>query len=175
MQKAVFLDRDGVINRNAPEGQYITRWEDFEFLPKVADGIHLLHQANFAVIVVSNQRCVAKGLLAVQELEDMHRRMLDHLARSNAKIDAVYYCPHDNVPACPCRKPAPGMLLHAAQEQSIDLSRSWMVGDSDSDMEAGKSAGCRTVRILTPEPPPRTPADLTADSLYEAAVKITSS
>lgn len=174
MHRAVFLDRDGVINRRAPQGQYITQWEDFELLPKVPAGIQLLNEANFAIIVVSNQRCVAKGLLTIQELEAIHQRMLHQLASSNARIDAVYYCPHDDVLACSCRKPAPGMLLLAAEEHSIDLSNSWMVGDSDSDVEAGKRAGSRTIRILRPESSPRTPADLTADSLYDAATRIAS-
>src|SRR6516225_930799 len=128
MRRAVFLDRDGVINRKAPEGQYVTRWQDFEFLPQVAEAIQLLNRAELAVIIVSNQRCVAKGLITTENLEAIHRRMLDQLAAVNARIKAVYYCPHDNTPPCSCRKPAAGMLVQAALDHSIDLSRSWMVG-----------------------------------------------
>jgi D-glycero-D-manno-heptose 1,7-bisphosphate phosphatase len=172
MPKAVFLDRDGVINRKAPDGQYITRWEDVEFLPRVAEAIALLNRARFSVIVVSNQRGVAKGLLSGEELERMHRRMVEHLAASNASITAVYFCPHDIEPACTCRKPAPGMLFQAAREHLIDLPNSWMVGDSDTDVQAGRNAGCKTVRILRSEVIPEIEADLSAPSLFKAAQKL---
>ena len=147
MNKAAFLDRDGVINRKAPEGEYITSWEAMEILPGVAEAITLLHRSGFRTIVVSNQRCVAKGLITIDELEALHHRMCDVLAQAGAKIDAVYYCPHENEPICQCRKPQPGMLLQAAREHNIDLSASWMIGDSRADMEAGKNAGCRTAIV----------------------------
>ena len=175
MHRAVFLDRDGVVNRKAPEGQYIVRWEDFEFLPGVPEGIRHLNEANFSVVVVSNQRCTAKGLITSHQLEHIHRCMIDELAAANAIIDAVYYCPHEVESQCACRKPAPGMLVRAAQEHSLDLNASWMVGDSDLDILAGKAAGCRTVRILRPETAALVASDLIADSLLEAAVKILSS
>jgi D-glycero-D-manno-heptose 1,7-bisphosphate phosphatase len=127
MGKAAFLDRDGVINRKASEGEYITRWEDFQFLPRVAEGIALLNRAGLAVIVVSNQRCVAKGLLSIAELELIHQRMVEQLAASNAFLTGIYYCPHDNHLSCSCRKPAPGMLLQAACEHAIDLTNSWIL------------------------------------------------
>ena len=174
MRRAVFLDRDGVINVRAPEGQYVTSWEEFHFLPQVAAAIALLNEAHFTAIVVSNQRCVAKGLIAQEDLEVMHQRMVHHLSGAKARIEAVYYCPHDNEPRCTCRKPAPGMLIWAAKEHSLDLSESWMVGDSDIDIAAGKSAGCRTVRIVSPGLPPKVAAELTAVSLYDAARKLTS-
>lgn len=148
MNSAVFLDRDGVINRKAIEGEYITSWEEMELLPGVAEGIALLNRAGFCVIVVTNQRCVAKGLISETDLQDMHTRMREVLARDGAVIDAIYYCPHDLESQCRCRKPAPGMLLEAAKSRSIDLASSWMIGDSDSDIEAGKGAGCRTIRLL---------------------------
>jgi D-glycero-D-manno-heptose 1,7-bisphosphate phosphatase len=169
MRNAVFLDRDGVINQKAPEGQYVTCWEDMQFLHGVAEAIALLHDHQFLVIVVSNQRCVAKGLLSVEGLEQLHRRMLDHLAERDAPIHAVYYCPHEQQPACTCRKPAPGMLLQAAAEHLLDLPGSWMVGDSDVDIEAGQRAGCRTVRILRDSAVPQMQADFSAPSLLEAA------
>ena len=172
MPKAAFLDRDGVINRKAPEGQYVTRWEDFEFLPRVAEAIALLGGAGFSVIVVSNQRGVAKGLLTIAELELIHERMLKQLAAASAHLTAVYYCPHDSAPSCACRKPAPGMLFQAAREHRIELASSWMVGDSDIDMEAGKAAGCRTVRVLTNGTLPEIAGDLTAHSLFEAAEQL---
>jgi D-glycero-D-manno-heptose 1,7-bisphosphate phosphatase len=148
LTKAVFLDRDGVINRKASDGEYVTRWEDFHILPGVAEGVALLNRASFSVLVVTNQRCIAKGLLTTDELEEMHKRMTASLARAGAHIDAIYYCPHELEPACDCRKPAPGMLLNAARAHGIELPSSWMIGDSDIDVEAGRNAGCKTVRLL---------------------------
>lgn len=148
MSRAVFLDRDGVINQRPPEGDYITRWEDLHILPGVAEGIALLNHAGFSVIVVTNQRCVAKGQLTEADLQKLHERMTDVLARAGAKIDATFYCPHEIEPPCDCRKPAPGMLLSAARSRGIDLRTSWMIGDSDNDVEAGVNAGCKTARVV---------------------------
>ena len=148
MSRAVFLDRDGVINQRPPEGEYITRWEDFHILPGVAEGVALLNRVGFSVIVVTNQRGVAKGLITEAALEKMHERMTADLARAGAKIDATFYCPHDIEPRCECRKPAPGMLVSAARLHGIDLRTSWMIGDSDNDVEAGVNAGCKTARVV---------------------------
>lgn len=148
VKRAVFLDRDGVINKKPPEGDYVTRWEDFQFLPRAAEAIAQLKSAGFYVVVITNQRCIAKGLITVAELETMHRRMSESLAERGARIDAIYYCPHDVQPVCSCRKPAPGMLIDAARDYGIDLPASWMIGDSDIDIEAGKAAGCKTARLL---------------------------
>ena len=172
MFKAVFLDRDGVINRKAPEGEYVTRWDALVFLPGVVEAIILLRQAGFRVIVVSNQRCVAKGLLTVQELESIHRRMCETFAAEGATIDAVYYCPHDTQPPCACRKPAPGLLLEAASAHQLDLESSWMVGDTASDMEAGRNAECKTARLQDPNEPADRLADVVASSLIEAVRQI---
>jgi histidinol-phosphate phosphatase family protein len=158
MKRAVFLDRDGVINRKPPEGQYVTRWEEMQILPAVPEAIVLLTQAGFCVFTATNQRCVAKGLLTVSELESIHKRMCQEMAAAGAVITDVYYCPHEQQPPCGCRKPAPGMLLRAAREHEIDLKTSWMIGDSEIDVEAGRSAGCKTGRE----------ADLLAPSLFEA-------
>jgi D-glycero-D-manno-heptose 1,7-bisphosphate phosphatase len=170
MKRAVFLDRDGVINRKPPEGQYVTRWEEMQFLPGVAEAIALLTQAGFCVLTVTNQRSVAKGLLTANELESIHRRMCQELASAGAVITEVYHCPHEKKPPCACRKPAPGMLLQAAREHEIDLETSWMIGDSDIDVGAGRNAGCRTVRIV--EGDEVGCADLFAPSLFEAVHKV---
>jgi|SRR5208283_2037890 len=172
MPKAVFVDRDGVINRKAPEGQYITRWQDFEFLTCVTEAVALLNQAQFSVIVVTNQRCVAKGLITIEELELIHQRMVERLAASHVSITAIYFCPHDIQPPCACRKPAPGMLFQAAREHQIDLPNSWMVGDSDVDVITGKNAGCRTARILRRNVAPEIEANISVPSLFEAAQKL---
>lgn len=172
MKKAVFLDRDGVINRSAAEGDYILRWDDFHFLPGVMEAISALRAAGWSVIVVSNQRCVAKGLLQIAELEAIHRKMAGELAKAGAQLDGVYYCPHEKEPPCDCRKPSPGMLFRAAREHQIELAASWMVGDSESDIEAGKRAGCRTVRIISEPPAEGEGSDYFASNLLEASRRI---
>jgi len=158
---------DGVINRKAPEGQYVTRWEELHFLPNADKAIALLSRAGFRVFVVSNQRCVAKGLVTAADLDSIHRQMCDVLAAAGAMIDGVYYCPHEKQPPCSCRKPAPGMLLTAARAHQIDLTASWMIGDSEIDMEAGRNAGCRTARIMGSNETTNGNADIVAPSLLE--------
>src|SRR5208283_3049006 len=121
----------------------------------------------FRVIVISNQRCVAKGLVTSAEVEALKRKISKELADLGAIIDAVYFCPHDTEPACSCRKPAPGMLLQAARDHQIDLAASWMIGDSDIDIKAGRNAGCRTARVRPNNEIANESADLTAVSLPE--------
>jgi D-glycero-D-manno-heptose 1,7-bisphosphate phosphatase len=171
LRRAVFLDRDGVINRKAPEGDYITRWDDFEFLPGVDRAIAQLNQAGVEVIVITNQRCIAKGLISIAALEQLHRRMVDSLTQRGARIDAIYYCPHEMEPVCRCRKPAPGMFIDAAQDRGIDLQKSWMVGDSEIDIAAGKNAGCKT-GLIVDEGSNNAVAEIVADSLRDAVEQI---
>jgi D-glycero-D-manno-heptose 1,7-bisphosphate phosphatase len=168
MNRAAFLDRDGVINQKAPQDQYITRWEEMQLLPGVVEAIALLNRAGFLVIVVTNQRCVAKGLITAAELDTIHEQLRNALARWGARLDGVYYCPHELQPPCACRKPRPGMLLEAARAHDVDLRASWMIGDSDRDVEAGKSAGCKTARLLRNGETENGKADVVARSLLEA-------
>jgi histidinol-phosphate phosphatase family protein len=172
MNRAAFLDRDGVINRKAPPGEYITRWEDMQILPGVGEAIGLLNGAGFLVIVVTNQRCVAKGLITAAGLEAMHEQMRAELASAGSILNGVYSCPHELEPPCTCRKPRPGMLLQAAREHQIDLISSWMIGDSDIDVEAGRNAGCNTARLLGSGETESSKSDLVAQSLLDAARKI---
>jgi D-glycero-D-manno-heptose 1,7-bisphosphate phosphatase len=175
--KAVFLDRDGVINRKAPGDEYVTRWKDFELLPGVVEAIAELNRSGVCVIVITNQRCIAKGLITTAELDTMHQHMMEFLTERGARLDAIYYCPHEMEPACRCRKPSPGMFFDAARDYGIELATSWMIGDSDIDIEAGKNAGCKTA-ILFDEPyhdasmRPRNGAELVANSLLEAVRQI---
>jgi D-glycero-D-manno-heptose 1,7-bisphosphate phosphatase len=168
MRKAVFLDRDGVINRKAREGEYVTRWEEMQILPGVSDAIALLNRSGFRVIVVSNQRCIAKGVITTADLEALHRRLCEVLAGAGATIDAIYYCPHETQPPCRCRKPQPGMLLDAARDHDIDLGASWMIGDSQADVEAGRSAGCNTALIAEGESGAKQGHGTVAPSLLDA-------
>jgi D-glycero-D-manno-heptose 1,7-bisphosphate phosphatase len=172
MNRAAFLDRDGVINRKAREGEYVTRWEEMQILPGVPEAIALLNQAGVRVIVVSNQRCVAKRLITIFDLEVLHRRMCEAVASHGARIDAIYYCPHETHPPCRCRKPQPGMLLDAARDHDIDLSASWMIGDSQADVEAGRNAGCKTALLAARDDSVKTNADIVAPSLFEVIRQI---
>jgi D-glycero-D-manno-heptose 1,7-bisphosphate phosphatase len=171
MNRAAFLDRDGIINRKAREGEYVTRWEEMEILPGVAEAITLLNQAGFRVIVVTNQRCVAKRLITITDLEVLHQRLCGVLAIAGATIDAIYYCPHENEPPCRCRKPQPGMLLDAALDHDIDLHASWMIGDSKADVQAGGSAGCKTTFVGSHESA-MLGVDIVAASLLDATQQI---
>lgn len=145
LKKCVFFDRDGVVNRS-PGPEYVTRVEDFEILPEFIASLRVVKSRGYLAIVVSNQRGVALGRMTRETVDRIHAHLSETLAAEGLALDAIYYCPHDNG-ECDCRKPAPGMLLKAATEFGIDLSASWMVGDSLRDVEAGKRAGCRTVLI----------------------------
>jgi histidinol-phosphate phosphatase family protein len=143
-----------------------------QFLPGAPEAIALLGGAGFRVIVVTNQSCVAKGLLTVPELNKIHQQMCGELAAAGAVIDGIYYCPHEEEPPCSCRKPAPGLLLTAARAHQIDLTASWMIGDSDRDIEAGRKAGCRTARILKSDEVASGVAHVFAQSLLNAVHQI---
>lgn len=143
----IFLDRDGVVNEKMPEGSYVTRWEEFHLLPGVPEAIARLNRAGFRVIVVSNQRGVAKGLYSSGDVDAIHERLQNALKAHGAHVDAFYFCPH-NKGECDCRKPLPGMF-HQAQRDfpAIDPVTSLMIGDSLSDVEFGRRLGMRTIFI----------------------------
>jgi D-glycero-D-manno-heptose 1,7-bisphosphate phosphatase len=145
--KTVFLDRDGVINRKMPEGQYVTGWEHFDLLPGVPEAIARLNQAGLRVLVVTNQRGVALGLYTAADVDAIHAQLQQDLAKNGARIDSFYFCPHDKR-ACNCRKPLPGLFQQAqAQFPEIDPATSLIVGDSLSDIEFGKNLGLKTIFI----------------------------
>lgn len=148
--KVVFLDRDGVINRNRKD--YVKSREEFVLLPGAAEAIRKLNDASIPVVVVTNQSCVGRGIITEERLNDIHEYMRELLAERGARVDAIYYCPDAPFQDSDCRKPKEGMLLKAARELNIDLSGSWMLGDSETDMEAGKRAGCQTHLIHEGEP-----------------------
>lgn len=144
MRKAVFLDRDGLINRQAAPHHYISAPKDFEILPGVPEAIRSLNDAGFLVIVVTNQRGVARGMLTIKQVNAVHGFLQSELAKYGAHIDAIYVCPHADG-ECTCRKPDIGLFLMAERDFDIDKSQSWMVGDSDTDVEAGKRYGVRSI------------------------------
>lgn len=145
MHSAVFLDRDGLINRKAEEHDYIKCWSEFSFLPDVPDAIARLNHAGYLVFVVTNQRGVARGLMSAADLQSIHEKMCAELQLRGAHIDGIYVCPHD-IGQCHCRKPDIGLFIQAEQDFQIDKSGSWMVGDSDSDVYAGTNYGVKTIQ-----------------------------
>ncbi len=167
--KAVFLDRDGTIVRDI---HYCRRAEDFEILPTVPEAIGLLNQHGFKVVITTNQSGIGRGYFTEATLRQLHKYLEEQLAKSGACIDAIYYCPHHPDDDCPCRKPEPGLLLKAAKELDINFSRSFMVGDTETDIMAGKSVGCQSV-LVTAEPDVvknfTEPPDYVADNLLQAA------
>ena len=148
---AIFLDRDGVIIRKAPEGEYVSDWSEVEFLPGSLDAIAAIHHFGYKVIIVTNQRGMATGKLQLSKVKEIHIKMKEVVADSGGQISAIYYCPHDISEHCMCRKPKPGMLLQAADEHQVRLPECWMVGDAMADIAAGKSVGCKTALITQSE------------------------
>ena len=143
---AIFLDRDGVINRRMVGG-YVARWSEFEFLPRAIDGVVALEAFRAPIIVISNQAGVGKGLVTVENLGDMTERFVAAVRERGGRIDAVYYCPHAPSAECACRKPKPGMLLQAASDWGVDLRSSIFIGDSSSDVAAARAVAAQPVLI----------------------------
>ena len=154
-QKAIFLDRDGTINK---EVGFLSDIDRFELLPGVGEAIQKINQSGYLAIVITNQPVIARGELSREGLEEIHNKMETLLGKESAYLDGIYYCPHHPHGGyegevrklkidCDCRKPKPGMLYAAAEAFHIDLKNSWMIGDGERDIAAGKSAGCKTVLI----------------------------
>jgi D-glycero-D-manno-heptose 1,7-bisphosphate phosphatase len=164
---AAFLDRDGVLNVRAPEHAYVTSVDGFRWIEGAANGAARIAALGFTLFVVSNQRGVARGLVTANCLREIEERIDTRLAALGAAITAYRYCVHELDEGCACRKPAPGMLTQLAAEFDVDLGASWMIGDSESDVAAGRGAGCRTIRICNGAT--ETAADMRAPSLLAAS------
>ncbi len=154
-QKCVFLDRDGTMNRYVG---FLRNIDDFELLPGVAEAVKRINDSGYLAIVATNQPVIARGEVTEAELQEIHNKLETKLGEHGAYVDAIYYCPHHphkgyagEIPElkidCDCRKPKPGMLLQAANDFHIDLSHSYMIGDSEADVECGNAAGCKSIRI----------------------------
>ncbi len=163
---AVFLDRDGVINRRLP-GAYVRSWEEFAFLPGARAGLRLLRGAGYQLIVVTNQRGIARGLMSEEDLDAVHGRMRRELARAGADVDAILHCPHEADAGCDCRKPRPGLLARAIAQRGLRVAGSWIVGDSLSDLEAGRALGIPGILVARRGAAP--PGVRAAGSLLSAA------
>lgn len=156
-QKAIFLDRDGTINKYVG---FLTNIDDFQLIDGAAEAIQLINESGFLAIVVTNQPVIARGEVSIEELQEIHNKMETLLGQKGAYVNDVFFCPHhpdkgfvgerpEYKKGCNCRKPKPGMLVAAAEKYNIDLSMSWMIGDSENDIIAGKAAGCKTILIDT--------------------------
>jgi D-glycero-D-manno-heptose 1,7-bisphosphate phosphatase len=145
-RRCVFLDRDGVVNAAPPPGEYLRRWEDFHLMPGVADWIRLFNVLGFFVIIVTNQRGIACGLMQDKDVEEIHRKMRGQLADVGARIDDVFCCPHEEG-TCECRKPRIGLVDQACRKWDIDLAGSVLIGDSAADRELARRCGMRFVRV----------------------------
>lgn len=184
MNKAIFLDRDGVITQEPP--YYAHKVSQLKLIPKSANAIRWLNENRFMVIIASNQAGIAHGYYREEDTLLFNQAMKERLAKEGAHIDAIYYCPHHPEARvekyqtdCDCRKPKPGMLTKAGKDLNIDLKQSFVVGDKLSDMEAGRKAGCKTVLVKTgygAEELKRNHVDCNyiADNLYNAVERIIS-
>ncbi len=172
---AVLLDRDGVINRRLDAG--VRRLEDFDFMPRALEALALLSRIDAIVAVVSNQANIGRQLLSLDELQRIHGTMLDRIRGFDGHVDAVYFCPHIPEAGCPCRKPAPGMLLRAAADLRFAVESAFMIGDQECDVEAARRAGCLPILVGNNGSAPMVGgpgAPLVAHDLFEAAELIRS-
>ena len=143
--KTVFLDRDGVINKE--RNDYVKSISELEMFPNVAKNIELLKNAGFLVVIITNQSAINRGLLTHEMVHKIHDSIQNHLKKNGTSVDGFFYCPHKPDENCICRKPKSGLLNKAILELNIDVNSSWMIGDNDSDIEAATSIGCKAIKI----------------------------
>lgn len=146
MQRAAFLDRDGTICEDA---NYLSRPEDLKIFPFAAMAVNLLRENGFLIILITNQSGIARGFFSENDLREIHEKLVSEFAEQNARLDAIYFCPHSAENNCHCRKPQIGMIEQAAKDFSIDLENSWIIGDKAIDVETGCSANIKTALVLT--------------------------
>jgi len=151
IMKFIFLDRDGVINKDpAWAGKdYVTSWEDFEFLPGTLEALKNLTDNGYKIVVISNQAGVGKGLYTKEGLYEISGKMLDKIESAGGKIYSIQYCMHKNEDNCDCRKPKTGMFKNATKDIEVDFSKTYFIGDSRRDIEAGDTIGCKTILVLS--------------------------
>jgi len=147
VRRAVFIDRDGVICRN--RNDHVKSWEEFVFLPGALEALARLASSDLYVIVITNQAVINRHMVPVEVLQDIHARMTRAIEAAGGRVDRVMYCPHRPEERCGCRKPEPGLMLMAAETLGVNLSQSYLVGDAEADMQAGRAAGCRRYLVLT--------------------------
>jgi histidinol-phosphate phosphatase family protein len=149
-KKILLIDRDGVINRKAPRGEYIGKWSDFIFIPETIEGLKELSQEGFEFIVISNQAGIGRGVLSAASVDEINDRMKKYLEGQNIPIKGVYVCPHHWEDNCDCRKPAPGMLFQASKDFLFRLDKTFFIGDDPRDCQAAYNAGCKSIFLGEP-------------------------
>jgi len=147
--KAIFLDRDGVINKDPGNGDYIKSWKEFQFLPGAIEAIKMLNKNGFEIFVISNQAGVGRGLYSQGDLDDITRNMLREIKAQGGNIRSVSYCTHRPDEGCNCRKPNTGMIEESTRGLDIVFKETYFIGDSWRDIGVGKKAGCKTIFLLT--------------------------
>lgn len=145
--RAVFVDRDGVINENRTD--HVKSWDEFRFIPGALKALSLLHQAGFHVFVVTNQAVIGRGIVAEQVIRDIHARLCRAVIEHGGYIHDIRYCPHTPESNCRCRKPQPGMLLDLAAQWHVDVEHAYMIGDAWTDIAAGHALACRSILVTT--------------------------
>ena len=153
--RCVFFDRDGIVNTSPGPG-YVERVEDFHIEASFLEAAAIARDCGYGIAIATNQRGVARGIMSRQALEAIHQQLILHLQEAGIPLLGIYCCTHERN-TCTCRKPQPGLLLQAAKEHDIELAESWMIGDNETDIEAGRRAGCRTILVHT-NPKPNTRA-----------------
>ena len=148
-QKNIFLDRDGVINKKMPRGEYVTSVKEFEFLPGAIEAISLLTKDGYTIYIISNQAGIGRGVMTESDLFEVNKHMEQEIEKAGGKITEVYYCPHKADDGCKCRKPKGGMFYRAALDHAIDLPRALFIGDDPRDGETGEGVGCKTIVITS--------------------------
>ncbi|MFH1380025.1 MAG: HAD-IIIA family hydrolase [bacterium] len=143
----IILDRDGVLNKKPPRAQYVTKWEDFVWLPGAKKAVKLLKENGFKIIIITNQAGIARGNMSQADFIKINDRMKVDLSKAGGSIDGIYYCPHNWDEGCECRKPKPGMLFSAQKDFNLDLSRVFFIGDDERDLQAGNAAGCKVLLV----------------------------
>jgi D-glycero-D-manno-heptose 1,7-bisphosphate phosphatase len=146
-KKIILIDRDGVINKKAPQGEYITKWEEFRWIPETRTAMKLLAKEGFRFIVISNQAGVARGMVDQNELNCIHKKMKDELLNESIQIIDIYVCPHHWNEGCSCRKPKPGMMLQASREHLLRLDKTLFIGDDIRDCQTAENAGCESIFV----------------------------
>lgn len=146
MDRAIFLDRDGVVIENRPE--YVRSWNDVAFLPHALDALRLASATPFRLIVVTNQAGIGKGVIPAEVAAAINRRLVVEIGAHGARVDALYVCPHAPGESCSCRKPRPGLILQAAAEHHLDLAQSILIGDALTDLQAGQAAGVGSLALV---------------------------
>ena len=147
--KAIFLDRDGVINKYPGDTKYVTSPKEFKFLPGVKKAICLLSRFKYSIFIISNQAGVAKGIYSQQTLDSINNRMFKEFKKVNARIAGVYYCTHHSDANCSCRKPRIGLVKSAVKGKDINLKKTFFVGDTMRDIHTAKAAGCKSILVLS--------------------------